>query len=118
MADLKKLNKKIAKSQANKKKKKPIPRVDDTPDRIVKAVEDAHIQQNRETLRVLNKLVDKEFSVELDADAIGEAVGRQLEKLPPPQVSIPVRDPVSYVATADRGSRGNILSWRIDPVLE
>lgn len=113
----KKLSKRLASATANLQPK-PIPRLDDTPDRLVKAVEDAHAQQNRETLAVLQKLVDKDISVELDAAEVGAAVGKEIRKMPIPKIELPARKPISYKATIKRNREGHMIEARLDPILE
>jgi hypothetical protein len=114
---LKTLNENLARARV-KPKAKPLPRVDDTSERVVKAIEDAHTDQNRETLSVLQKLVDKDISIELDAAAVGAAVGKEIRKMPAPVVKMPERKPLSYKATIQRNREGHMISAQLDPILE
>lgn len=119
LGKLKKLTEDISRVRENAKTKKPLPRIDDTVPRVVDAIEQAHKESNRETIAVLQKLVDKEISVELDAAAIGEAIGKEIRKMPVPQIVMPERKPISYEATVTSRDRNkNIVSARIDPITE
>ena len=115
--DLKSLNKSIDRALAEKKPK-PLPRIDDTPERIVVAIEEAHAKQSKDVMDVLKKIADKDFTVEVDAAEIGAAVGKEIRKIPAPKLEIPERKPLSYKASFERNSRGDMISARLDPILE
>lgn len=55
-------------------------------------------------------------NVEIDAEAIGRAVGEQIERMPPPVVTVAPREPRSYKFSIDRDSRGNMKGGEIHPI--
>lgn len=118
---LSKLTQNIAarQKQPQPKKKAPIPRIDDTPERIAKAIEQAQAGNMDEVVSILKQILAKDVSVEVDAQAIGVAVGNEIAKLPTPEVKFPEREPISYSArVTERSSRGDMVTARIDPIIE
>ena len=114
---LKNLNKNIARAKAAKKPK-PLPRLDPAPALLAEAV-DKQTEQGKKTVTVLQKLVDKEVSFELDAAEIGTAIGKEIRKMPVPGLKIPERIPLSYEATVtQRDRQGNLVKAKIEPILE
>jgi len=115
---LSKLNQNLAKARTKvPAKKQPIPRFDDTPQRIAKAIEQAQAGNMDAVIRILEKILAKDVSVEIDVQAIGDAVGKEIAKLPTPEVKLPAREPISYRAQVlERNSRGDMVTARIDPI--
>lgn len=114
----KKLSNALAKAQV-KKKPKPIPRIDDTPERIVRAIVEAQKGNDDEAIRLLKQIADKELSVEIDVSEIGETVAKAIRNLPKPELKLPERKPLSYRATIEqRDRRGDMMIARLEPITE
>lgn len=117
----KNLNKNLARARAKPApaKKQPIPRLDDTPERIARAIEQAQAGNMVEVVSILKQILAKDVSVEVDAQAIGSAVGEAIGQLPPPEVTVPPREPLSYTAKVlSRNRSGDMVTARIDPIIK
>lgn len=113
---LKKLNESLAKAKV-KKKPKPIPRIDDTPERIVRAIVEAQKGNDDEAIRLLKQIAEKELNVEIDLSEIGEIVAKEIRKIPKTEITLPERKPVTYRAKImERDSRGDMLVAQIEPI--
>jgi hypothetical protein len=65
--------------------------------------------------KAIQRLTDRDTMLFIDDKKIGEAVARELKKLPAPKVEIPQREPATYRATIER--RGNqMVGAIIEPV--
>lgn len=116
MAKLKQLNEGLAKAR-KKPKPKPIPRVDDTPERIVRAIVEAQKGNDDEAIRLLKQIAEKELNVEIDLSEIGTIVAKEISNLPKPEVIVPERKPVTYRAKImERDRRGDMLVAQIEPI--
>lgn len=117
---LSKLNQNIAaRKKKVPRKKQPIPRVDDTPVRIAQAIQQAQAGNMDKVVSILEQILAKDVSLEVDAVAIGEAVGKEIANLPTPEIKLPDREPMSYQArVTKRSSRGDMVTARIDPITE
>lgn len=117
----KNLNKNLARARAKPApaKKQPIPRLDDTPERIARAIEQAQAGNMVEVVSILKQILQKEVTVEVDAAAIGDAVGEQIANMPTPEVKMQPREPLSYTAKVlSRNRNGDMVTARIDPITE
>ena len=116
MPDLKSLQ-----SKASRARKKPAALVPKEEDKMTKALvrmDESNRQRDEAMIEALERLTNHEVSVELDAKAVGDAVGREIKKMKPPVLQVPERKPQTYHATIERNSRGQMTGALIEPVVK
>jgi hypothetical protein len=59
-----------------------------------------------------------QVTVEIDAEAIGDAVGKQLKNMPAPVVNVPPKRPNSYSFSIQRNRKGEMTGGEIHPIVE
>jgi len=73
-------------------------------------------ERNEATLELLNKLLEKDSSIVVDASSIGTEIAKAISKMKPPVVNVPERKPISYYAKIDRDEKGVMVGSLISPV--
>jgi hypothetical protein len=123
MADLQSLNEKIAAARERKAAKpakpKPVPRKDTSVEKAVKTMQ----EQISGALTIgfkkldasLQKLIKRPEPAQVNPEQIEKAVERGVAKIKLPEITFPVREPVSYKATIER--RGKEMTGAlIEPI--
>lgn len=114
---LKKLNESLKRARAPKKKK-PIPQLDDTPERIANAIKEALSEvvlgNDDRAIELLKEIAAKDITIDV------KEIGREVAKLIKiPEIRIPNRRPISYKATVtERDRKGDLVVARIDPIID
>ena len=123
MANLKKLRKQVEATKAKQSappKQKPLPMVDPGPQRVVDGVSAAlRDVMGRGFARLedlLQALVERPEATPVDEERIGKAVAAELKSLPERKITFPARKPVTYHATIERNSRGDMTGALIEPL--
>ena len=120
MADLKSLNRRIAKTKAKKAEKpKPTPQVDRSQEKAIKtsqvAITGALTVGFKKLESLLQKISKRPEPAPVDPEAIKKAVAEGMAKAKPQKITFPARKPVSYQATIQR--RGNQMTGAlIEPI--
>ena len=103
---------KVAKEKARRAPKEP-----STEEKTLKAIEglaQAIIRQKQPEV-IIQPAPTPQVNVEVDTEALGREVGKQLQNMPAPVVNVPPREARSYQFTVRRDGRGN-LNGELHPI--